>query len=437
MRSTKVLTSKLATFNEKLLLGNGLAVTPLTDKDTVGAQRSLRDIIYDIDNETDFNSYMRGHASKIPARASEIKYEQHPTLMPKTQKPLDTLQQRQASGFTSTGTSGQQAPSLSVNTSAGAAAGAAAGAGAIAASQTGSGTDRFAASGPPQRPSYGQPPSSSGGYGSQSSYVQQQNQVQSPTGYGGPPSLPQQQSGYSQSAGGPMRDGYSAGGYNSAGAAAPPYPTHPADRNASNYSQHQHTPSGGQPPRQYTNPMSPGGAGPTPTQPNLPPLRPVFGVSLAALFDRDQSAVPLLVGQCILAVDTFGLDMEGIYRQSGSAHHIQALKAAFDHNSSSPNLDFRNPANFFHDINAVATLLKQFFRDLPDPLFTQQHYGAFMEAATVEDENQRRDALHQLINDLPDPNYATLRSLVLHLNRVMQNESRNRMTSGNLAVCFA
>ena len=33
-------------------------------------------------------------------------------------------------------------------------------------------------------------------------------------------------------------------------------------------------------------------------------------------------------------------------------------------------LDFRNPENFFHDVNSVTGLLKQFFRDLPDPLST-------------------------------------------------------------------
>lgn len=165
------------------------------------------------------------------------------------------------------------------------------------------------------------------------------------------------------------------------------------------------------------------------------PSRPVFGVSLDELFSRDQSAVPMVVYQCMQAVDLFGLDVEGIYRMSGTASHVNTLRDAF--NQHAPNLDFRNPANFYHDVNSVATLLKQFFRDLPDPLFTNQAYSAFIDAARIEDEGARRDALHQNINDLPDPNYATLRALVLHLHRVMQNESRNRMGNSNLAICFA
>jgi hypothetical protein len=45
-------------------------------------------------------------------------------------------------------------------------------------------------------------------------------------------------------------------------------------------------------------------------------------------------------------------------------------------------LDFRNPENFFHDVNSVAGLLKQFFRELPDPLLTAEHYASFIEAAS-------------------------------------------------------
>lgn len=44
-------------------------------------------------------------------------------------------------------------------------------------------------------------------------------------------------------------------------------------------------------------------------------------------------------------------------------------------------MDFTNPENFYHDVNSVAGLLKQFFRELPDPLFTRQYYSDFINAA--------------------------------------------------------
>jgi Rho GTPase-activating protein RGD1 len=55
----------------------------------------------------------------------------------------------------------------------------------------------------------------------------------------------------------------------------------------------------------------------------------------------------------------------------------------------------------------------------------------------IDDDTVRRDSLHAVINELPDPNYATLRALVLHLNRVAERAQVNRMSTSNLALCFA
>lgn len=181
----------------------------------------------------------------------------------------------------------------------------------------------------------------------------------------------------------------------------------------------------------------------------------------------------MVVYQCIQAVDLYGLGVEGIYRQSGSMNHIQKLKNMFDtgmsscccHHvnssltcileSSSPSLDFRNPENFYHDVNSVTGLLKLFFRELPDPLLTHEHHDSFIAAASEfspyfhipdtwfltpyaehDEDVVRRDSLHAIINSLPDPNYATLRALTLHLYRVMDQSHNNRMNSHNLAVIF-
>jgi len=61
-----------------------------------------------------------------------------------------------------------------------------------------------------------------------------------------------------------------------------------------------------------------------------PPARRVFGQSLDTLFRRDELPVPLVVSQCIQAVDLFGLQVEGIYRTSGNQAHINQLKQVFD-----------------------------------------------------------------------------------------------------------
>jgi Rho GTPase-activating protein RGD1 len=65
----------------------------------------------------------------------------------------------------------------------------------------------------------------------------------------------------------------------------------------------------------------------------------------------------------------------------------------------------------------------------------------------IEPDFHRRDAIHSLINDLPDANYSCIRTLALHLHkydlailhsdcRVAENSDQNRMTVQNLASIF-
>lgn len=58
-----------------------------------------------------------------------------------------------------------------------------------------------------------------------------------------------------------------------------------------------------------------------------------------------------------------------------------SLLVADGAHADSSQVDFTNPESFYHDVNSVAGLLKQFFRDLPDPLFTNERYNDFIAAA--------------------------------------------------------
>ena len=57
-----------------------------------------------------------------------------------------------------------------------------------------------------------------------------------------------------------------------------------------------------------------------------------------------------------------------------------------------------------------------FFRELPDPLFPRSIYGQLIAAARIEDTRMRLIQVHELVNTLPDANYATLRFLAHHLS---------------------
>lgn len=67
----------LASFNEKLLLSNGLNMSPLKGSESGNQPRSLREAVFAIDNEKDLSNYISSFANKVPARKSEIKYEKN------------------------------------------------------------------------------------------------------------------------------------------------------------------------------------------------------------------------------------------------------------------------------------------------------------------------------------------------------------------------
>jgi hypothetical protein len=71
-----------------------------------------------------------------------------------------------------------------------------------------------------------------------------------------------------------------------------------------------------------------------------------------------------------------------------------------------------------------------------NPLLISLTFEANSHCLENEDDIVRRDSLHAIINSLPDPNYATLRALTLHLTRVQESSSANRMNASNLAIVF-
>jgi hypothetical protein len=88
------------------------------------------------------------------------------------------------------------------------------------------------------------------------------------------------------------------------------------------------------------------------------------------------------------------------------------------------------------DINNVASLLKLWLRDLPEPLLTYSLQQGFIEAAKIENDRLRHIRLHERVNALPDSNYSTLKFLMGHLHKVIQHEAENSMSVQNIAIVF-
>lgn len=177
-------------------------------------------------------------------------------------------------------------------------------------------------------------------------------------------------------------------------------------------------------------------AGGSPGTSNTQPLdkgRPTFGVDLAEQMARDDVDVPPIMVKCCEAIEKYGLDSQGIYRIGGTMSKVAKLKEKLDRDLDSVDLD---KDEWSSDVSNVTSVLKLWLRELPDPLLTSSLHNAFLDAAVNENERLRHIRLHERVNDLPDPNYSTLKYFMGHLHKIVEHETQNAMSVQNLAIVF-
>uniref|UniRef100_A0AAR2KAD8 ArfGAP with RhoGAP domain, ankyrin repeat and PH domain 1 n=1 Tax=Pygocentrus nattereri TaxID=42514 RepID=A0AAR2KAD8_PYGNA len=140
-----------------------------------------------------------------------------------------------------------------------------------------------------------------------------------------------------------------------------------------------------------------------------------------------EADIPVIVERCIHYITQYGLTSEGIYRKSGVNSKIAALLEAFRRDARSVWLKEGE-----QQVDDVSNVLKRFFRDIEEGLFSQQAHNWL----TVSDESRRISQYQLLFNNLPRVNKATLRTLVNHLYCVQRFSEMNQMNLHNLAIVF-
>ncbi|MGH0138591.1 UNVERIFIED_CONTAM: hypothetical protein FKN15_067023 [Acipenser sinensis] len=85
----------------------------------------------------------------------------------------------------------------------------------------------------------------------------------------------------------------------------------------------------------------------------------------------------------------------------------------------------------------VADMVKQYFRDLPEPLLTSKLSETFLQIYQYVPKDQRLQAIKAAFMLLPDENREVLQTLLYFLNDVTAAVKENQMTNNNLAVCLA
>uniref|UniRef100_A0A8C3LRB2 Rho GTPase-activating protein 7 n=1 Tax=Chrysolophus pictus TaxID=9089 RepID=A0A8C3LRB2_CHRPC len=158
--------------------------------------------------------------------------------------------------------------------------------------------------------------------------------------------------------------------------------------------------------------------------------RNVFGVPLQVNVQRTGQPLPQSIQQAMRYLRNHCLDQVGLFRKSGVKSRIQALRQMNESSTDSVNYEGQSAYD-------VADMLKQFFRDLPEPLMTNKLSETFLQIYQYVPKDQRLQAIKAAIMLLPDENREVLQILLYFLSDVTAAVKENQMTPTNLAVCLA
>ncbi|XP_016064887.1 PREDICTED: unconventional myosin-IXb isoform X6 [Miniopterus natalensis] len=154
-----------------------------------------------------------------------------------------------------------------------------------------------------------------------------------------------------------------------------------------------------------------------------------FGVCVDSL-TSDKASVPIVLEKLLEHVEMHGLYTEGLYRKSGAANRTRELRQALQTDPSTVKLE-----NF--PIHAITGVLKQWLRELPEPLMTFAQYGDFLRAVELPEKQEQLAAIYAVLEHLPEANHNSLERLIFHLVKVALLEDVNRMSPSALAIIFA
>ncbi|KAJ2416088.1 Rho-type gtpase-activating protein [Coemansia sp. RSA 2530] len=175
--------------------------------------------------------------------------------------------------------------------------------------------------------------------------------------------------------------------------------------------------------------------------PNVPFVADrMFGRALAEQTALEGRSVPWVVRAAIAFIEAEGLTMEGVYRRSGSTMDIRAVLVEITRQATATANRFGDEpaiAPGETDVSSVTSVLKQYFRDLPNPLMTAETYHLWVQASNIASAEERVKVYRTISESMPVAHGETLRYLMTHLKRVADHQQENKMTANNLSVVFA
>ncbi|KAG7455486.1 hypothetical protein MATL_G00257210 [Megalops atlanticus] len=169
---------------------------------------------------------------------------------------------------------------------------------------------------------------------------------------------------------------------------------------------------------------------PEPVAVEAPSPRPIFGAPLAdavrrtALYDGIQ--LPAIFRECVDYIENYGMKCEGIYRISGMKSKVDELRAAYDREEC--------PCLEEYDPHTVASLLKQYLRELPENLLGRDLAPRFEEACGRATEAEKVQEFQRLLAEVPPCSRLLLGWLVTHMDHVISREADTKMNVQNISI---
>ncbi|KAJ1888717.1 hypothetical protein LPJ66_008426 [Kickxella alabastrina] len=178
----------------------------------------------------------------------------------------------------------------------------------------------------------------------------------------------------------------------------------------------------------------------------------VYGMSLEHLMNQQgRRVLPRPIRECLAFIGHHGLATEGLFRRSPPSTALRSAKDSYNYDQA---VDLS-----LAGVHVAAVLLKLFFRELPEPVFSNHNYSLVralpasipLAAATASQDTSsetveiakqmdhvRARYVEEVILPSLKPEYRLLLCFTFALlQMVARNEKTNRMTAYNLAIVWA
>ncbi|KAL7721886.1 Rho GTPase activating protein [Entamoeba marina] len=166
------------------------------------------------------------------------------------------------------------------------------------------------------------------------------------------------------------------------------------------------------------------------TLPLITKVYGTFGYPLASAVSKSSWRFPIPIFRALEYLEKHNSKQEeGIFRTSASYKITGRVKQILD---GDQDINIEN----FEESACAAAIIKDYLRDLPDPLIPYKHYNEFVVLARMKEETRVEEA-KTLVNKLPEINQDTLWYLCKFCKDVLDNVELSQMNATNLGTCLA